>query len=242
MFIFSKTYLRSVWVAITVVGTVSIWISATTYFRPGPTPLFLLEKGDLQDNVFWRTAFYFHVIGSCLCLAAGPLLMIGRLIRWRSFHRVVGYFYLNSVLWVAAPCGLMISPNAKAGQMAAAGFLLTGVLWWTTTWLAYRSIRGGDLSSHIRWAVRSYAIALSAIAFRFIQLALSQNIFGFQMDHDSNYIASVWLSLIVSVWISETCISRHRISGRSVASRTISRGSASWQTSATTKPLKRLIS
>ncbi len=207
MFIFFKSRLKWVWVATTVVITALILSNATIYFRNVPTPTFLLEKGDLRFSPLWRTAFFFHVIASCVCLATGPLLMIPKLIGFRRLHAVLGYTYLNAVLWIAAPTGLIISPVAKGGPISAAGFFITGLMWWYATWLGYRAIRSRhsfDLTAHICWMVRSYAIALSAVAFRIIQQALAYGPF----DANTNYTLSVWLSLFVSLWISETCICR----------------------------------
>ena len=204
MFLFDKSRPRYLWTTIALLGTAAILYNAKVYFQSGPTPVFLLEKGELRHHVLWRTAFLFHIVGAIVCLAAGPLLMFGRLIRQKQFHRVVGYIYLNAVLWIAAPTGLIISPVAKGGWISAAGFTLTGVLWWVASWFSYRAIRRGDVPAHICWAVRSYAIALSAVAFRVIQIALS-----FVLNNQANYVASVWLSLIASIWISEICIARH---------------------------------
>ena len=189
--------------------SIAIGINAVGYFSAGPTPSFLLEKGELRNHPLWTTAFYFHVAAAVVCLSVGPLLMVSRLVRskrWRGreIHTVLGYVYLNAVLWVAAPMGLIISPVSKGGALAAAGFIVTGILWWYTTWRGYTAIRGGDTRGHICFMVRSYAIALSAIAFRIIQVALSV-----VLDNYPNYIASVWLSLLVSVWLSEACIARH---------------------------------
>lgn len=207
MFIFFKSRLKWIWIAITVVITALILVNSTIYFRNVPTPNFLLEKGELRFSPLWRTAFYFHVIASCVCLATGPFLMIPKLIGFRRLHAVLGYAYLNAVLWVAAPTGLIISPVAKGGPISAAGFFITGLMWWYATWLGYRAIRhrhNFDLTAHICWMVRSYAIALSAVAFRVIQQMLAYDPF----DANTNYTLSVWLSLVVSLWISETCIHR----------------------------------
>ena len=203
MFLFSKARLKIIWILITVITSLLIVTSSFVYFLNVPTPIFLLEKGELRFDPLWRTAFYFHVISSCICLLTGPLLMIPKLIGFRRFHAVLGYGYLNAVLWIAAPTGLMISFSAKGGLLSAIGFAITGILWWISTWLGYRTIRANQLNAHICWMVRSYSIALSAIAFRLIQQVLSIG-----LDNETNYITSVCLSLVVSLWISETCIAR----------------------------------
>jgi len=188
-----------------------VW-NSTIYFSSGATPQFLLEKGELRENAVWMTAFYAHVATACVSLLVGFPLMFPAMLRFRKTHFVLGYIYLNCVLWVAAPTGLLIAPVAKGGFWGATGFLLTGGAWWLVTWLGYRSIvpsssqlRAGkspDVQTHIRWMIRSYSIALSAVVFRLIQIGL----FYLGVEDTANYVASIWLSLAASFCISELCI------------------------------------
>lgn len=204
MYLFSKSRLKYVWAMIALWVSWLILVNTSIYFEKGPTPIFLLEKGDLRHWPLWRTAFYIHIASACVCLAVGPLLMVRRLIRVKRFHAMIGYVYLNVVLWLAAPFGLFISFHAKGGPISSLGFVATGVLWWGSSWLGYRTIRKGDLQSHICWMLRSYSIALSAVWFRLVQYGLSLCV-----DATVAYVASVWLSLLLSVWFSEACIHRH---------------------------------
>ena len=70
--------------------------------------------------------------------------MVMRLIQTRRFHSFIGYIYLNTVLWIAAPTGLLISSASKGGFWAATGFLITGIYWWISTWLGYQTIQSAD--------------------------------------------------------------------------------------------------
>jgi len=204
MLLYSRSRCRFAWIATTILVSAVILANSTTYFLSGPTPLFLVEKESLLDWPLWRTAFYCHVIAACFCLMTGPLLMVVRLLKVKGLHSFLGYVYLNAVLWIAAPAGLVITPFAKGGFLSALGFLLTGIAWWWATWVGYRMIVAKDVSGHIRWMVRSYAIALSAVWFRLIQIAMSFS----TMSDSVNYTMSVWLSLFASLWVSETFISR----------------------------------
>jgi len=204
MFLYSRSRFRWAWIATTIAVSVLILINSVTYFRAGPTPLFLVEKSSLLDWPLWRAAFYCHVIAACFCLAVGPFLMTVRLLKIKGLHQLLGYVYLNAVLWVAAPAGLVMTPYAKGGTVSAVGFLLTGLAWWWATWMGYRRIMARDVAGHIRWMVRSYGIALSAVWFRLIQIAMSYS----SLSDVTNYTVSVWLSLFASIWVAETCISR----------------------------------
>jgi len=205
VFIFAKSRLKWIWVLIALVFTFLTLLNATAFFSSGPTHRFLIERGELRFQPLWVTSLYFHIVSSCICLAVGPLLMIPKLVRYRRLHAVLGYAYLNVVLWVAAPTGLFLSIFAKGGWPSAWGFALTGVLWWWSTWAGYQAIRRSELIIHICWMVRSYALALSAVAFRVVQQLMALG----PLSDTTNYVISIWMSLLISLWISETCIKRH---------------------------------
>ncbi|MGI9518734.1 MAG: DUF2306 domain-containing protein [Pirellulaceae bacterium] len=202
MYLFRKWPLVAFWSLVTVLLCVLIVWNTRLYFLPGVTAGFLMEKGDIANLPIWRAAFYFHIFGACVCLVCGCVLFFPRLIRYRRLHKVLGYIYFNSVLWIAAPAGLILAPFAKHGWLSAFGFLVTGVAWWLTTWAGYRAIRIRDIQTHIRWMVRSWCIALSAVFFRLFQAAL----YFAGMDDASNYIVSVWASLAASIALAEICI------------------------------------
>lgn len=195
------------WTALTVVLCGAILLSNSIYFGGGATPRFLLEKGSLVRNSWWLAAFYFHVVGASVCLVAGtPLMFPAWTRRHPAWHRWLGYVYLNAVLWMAAPSGLGLALVAKGGAWGTAGFALAGVLWWQTTWSGYLAIRRRDIPAHVCWMVRSYCWALSAPAFRVIQMAL----YACGLDDATNYILSLWLSIAASVWLAESFLYRSR--------------------------------
>jgi|SRR5262245_1356512 len=203
------------WTVFTVVACGLILLSNRIYFDGGTPPRFLLEKGHWAQNSWWLAAFYFHVAGASVCLAAGTPLMFPEWTRsYPAWHRRLGYVYLNAVLWMAAPAGLMLAVAAKGGLWGSTGFALAGVMWWRTTWSGYWAIRRGDLAAHVRDMVRSYCWALSAPAFRAIQAVLSLG----GLEDSLNYIVSLWLSIAASVWLAESCLHRHRRSSSELAS------------------------
>ena len=204
MIIFDKSRFKWGWIAVTLVISWLTLVNVVSYFRTGPAQVFLIEKGDLRWLPLWSTAFYFHIASSSVCLALGPLLMTPRLIRYRKLHAIMGYAYLNAVLWVSVPSGLVLSVYAKGGLPSTLGFALTGGLWWAATWLGYRAIRQRNMKSHVCWMIRSYALALSAVAFRVVQQLVAFT----PCPNMTNYIFSIWLSLLISLWISENCIMR----------------------------------
>lgn len=207
MYLYARMFGGTWWTALTVAAGGGVLLSNAIYFDGGGTPRFLLEKGDWARQPWWLAAFYFHVVGASLCLAAGTPLMFPRWTRRHpAWHRRLGYVYLNAVLWMAAPTGLALALTAKGGWWGTSGFALAGVLWWQSTWAGYRAIRRGDVASHVRAMVRSYCWALSAPAFRVIQVLL----LACGMDDALNYVVSLWLSIAASVWLAEACLYRDR--------------------------------
>ena len=81
---------------------------------------------------------------------------------------------------------------------------MAGIAWWQTTWSGYRAIRQGDVPAHIRSMVRSFCWALSAPAFRAIQVALYLG----SVADGPNYVVSLWLSIAASVVLAESFVSR----------------------------------
>ena len=205
---------------IAVIGlAILVLANSAVYFQSAVTPAFFVEKLPISDDSLWRTAFYFHIVAASVCFVTGFPLFFPALLRFRRVHFVLGYVYFNAVLWIAAPTGLMMSPFAKGGLLAAIGFAITGVAWWWTTWCGYKSIRRGDVQTHIRWMVRSFSIALSAVFFRVIQIGLG----WIDVAPESNYIASIWLSLLASVCLAESCIASKRLATRPLTKRSVVR-------------------
>lgn len=207
MLLYSRLPGAKWWTWLTVVACAAILVSNTVYLDASATPRFFLEKGQWAHQSWWLAAFYFHIVGASVCLAAGtPLMFPAWTRKHRAWHRRLGYVYINAVLWMAAPAGVAMSFVAKGGWWGTTAFALAGILWWYSTWSGYRAIRRGDLPGHIRSMVRSYSWALSAPAFRIIQAAL----FACGLDDATNYIVSLWLSIAVSVWLAESFLYRGR--------------------------------
>lgn len=220
MLLFATKRLATIWTLLTVALSALIVYNTSIYFVPdaGGTdtaPAFLLEKGAIARIPLWRAAFYFHIVGACVCLVSGAPLMFTRLLRYPAVHRTLGLIYLNSVLFVAGPTALIMTPFAKGGLAGVLGFTVAGTLWWWTTFSGYRAVLRRDIPGHTRAMVRSYALATSALSFRVYQVAF----FFVGMADETNYVVSIWLSLATSIWLAETCIQRQLRPRQSIAAR-----------------------
>ena len=177
-----------------------ILVNSWPYFSLRGNFGFLVEKGALASEVPWRTAFYVHVAGGMACLAAGPLLLWNGLLRFSPrLHRWLGRGYALAVLGCAGPTGIYMAFHAKGGVPGALGFLVLGLLWWGETALGVQAAVARRFAEHRRWMQRSYAMALSAVFFRVIQLAIDP----LGTSPEADYVISLWLSLAASVAAGE---------------------------------------
>ena len=205
MYLFKNSRFAFVWTVTTIALIVLLVYNTLVYFQLGVRAEFLTEKGPLVKNRLWLTAFYFHVFSSCVVLLTGAILFFSSLLKYRRMHLVLGYIYINIVLWIAAPTGLILSPVAKGGWPGALGFAVTGLAWWYTTWAGYRAIRQRRVNDHIAWMVRSWCLSLSAVTFRVLHIAF----FAVGFAPLTNYVMAIWFSLILNAWFAEVFIARN---------------------------------
>jgi hypothetical protein len=180
-------------------------VNSLPYFSFRDNFAFLVEKGERAFDVLWRASFYAHVAGGMACLAVGPFLFWTRLLRASpGLHRTLGRVYAVAVLGCAGPAGIHLAFHAKGGAAGTVGFLLLGLLWWGETAQGVRDIVARRIPEHRRWMKRSYAMALSAVFFRVIQLAL----LPLDLSYDTAYVAALWLSLAASLAAGEWMVRR----------------------------------
>jgi hypothetical protein len=210
MYLFKNSRFAVVWTIVTIgLGGLLIY-NSSDYFQTEFVPAFLIEKAEIAQGRIWSAAFYFHIVSSCIVLAIGAALFFTSLLRYRRIHVVFGYTYVNLVLWVAAPTGLIMSPYSKGGFWAAVGFAVTGLAWWWSTWQGYQAIRVKRMNKHIAWMVRSWCLSLSAISFRVIHIGIA----FMGVDPTLNYVWSIWLSLGINLLFAEWFVARNFQTGK----------------------------
>lgn len=151
----------------------------------------------LLDDRLWQIAFYGHIgLG-------GVALMIG----WTQFHavwrnrrrnqhRAIGKLYVLSAL-LSALCSLYLAFSATGGWIAGMGFGLLGALWFSTTLLAFRSIKKGRMQDHEKWMLYSYALCFAAVTLR-IWLPFLSSI----LDFIQAYRIVAWLCWLPNLWVA----------------------------------------
>ncbi len=192
--------LRSSLQLVALAGWVLLVLSTLPYFDFAADSIFFAERDPISETQRWQLSFYVHDSGGIVCLGLGPLLAWNLLTRRsRQLHRLLGWIYVFTVLGWAAPTGLYLSLHARGGLAGQFGFLLTDLLWILATWVGLGRLKRGQTREHAIWMLRSYALTLSAIFFRILHLVF----FYAGLGDDWNYLASIWLSLALSLLAGE---------------------------------------
>lgn len=166
---------------------------------------FLQSKQAVYYLAHWRISFYTHVFTSILVLVAGFTQFSGYILRERRrLHRVMGYIYVLTVLFVSGPSALVMGFYANGGIPARTSFVLLATLWIVFTALAWWYAVRKRFLLHGAFLYRSYALTLSALTLRSYTFLLEWT----QTDlHPRDiYIVTAWLSWVPNLLIAEWLI------------------------------------
>lgn len=176
-------------------------------------PYYSFEKGidflttksdDTNDNPVFRAGFYVHITTSLLVLVAGLLQFMPMAARrGPGLHRQLGKGYVLGILALAAPSGLILARFANGGLASQAGFSLQCVVWWLSTWAAYRAARQRDWPRHVAWMLRSYAVTLAALALRGESYLM---FYAFHTKPIETYLTVTWLSWVGNLVLIEAAL------------------------------------
>jgi uncharacterized membrane protein len=162
---------------------------------------FLKIKQWIIHNQIWKSAFYVHVITSCICLLAGfTQFSSGLLKNFPTLHRSIGWTYIVTVLLFSGPSGFIMSLYANGGLLSQIAFTTLSVLWMFFTLKAFLSAKAGNFSEHRKFMIRSYALTLSAITLRAWKFAIALTIRPHPMDV---YMIVAWLGWVPNLLVAE---------------------------------------
>lgn len=188
-----------------ILWTVLILLSAGFYFENAVVYLFGYRNPRFDDNQFW---FVTHILGATCSLFLGPIQF------WKSFrtkylkfHRLLGKIYIIGTL-IAAVSAFRL---ALVFDCVGCRFSLIplSLLLFTTTALAWYTIKQRNIMAHKQFMVRSYTCALAFVFVRLYQVIPMD--FAFEVIDDSNVkgvviewmfsILPLILVEIVMIWI-----------------------------------------
>ena len=191
-------------------GCLLILSNTVADYRPGGPGIFIFQKGGIGESMVWKTSLYIHIAGGLLCLFAALPQLSGKLVaRFPSIHRRAGKIYAASVLFLVCPTGFHLALFAKGGFFGKLGFLTLAFAAFYTTLAGWRAVMPPqrDMAAHRVWMIRSFALTASAVTFRIYHTL------GYLagLEADTNYVASLWLSLLGNAAAAELILHRKQI-------------------------------
>ena len=178
--------------------SLGIVLVASRYFTMNPVVFF---PDQLEVYLAHKTGIMLHIFGGVVALALGPFqFLTGLRTRFPQIHRWLGRFYLLGIL-VGGFAGLYMATFAYAGIITRLGFSTLAVLWLTTGFMAYRTIRAGNTVAHRHWMIRNFALTFAAVTLR-LEMGLLQMAFG----SEPGYQMVAWLCWIPNLIVAEGII------------------------------------
>lgn len=167
---------------------------------------FLSHKIELKKalNVaVWLKVMHVHVAFACLAMIAGAMNFSSWIFKkYRWFHRLNGYLYVVSVMFVDLTSGYM-APYATGGKTSSVAFNLLNIIWLLMTIMAIVKIRKKQVDQHRKWMIRSYAFVFTNFS---IHLLSSFFLKVFGLSYPASYTISIYSSIILLLLVGETVI------------------------------------
>lgn len=179
------------------------WLSIP-YLALKPGVEFLKTKAFVYHIKIWRFSFYTHVFSSIFVIITGIFQFLPFIIKNKpKVHRLLGYVYIITLLFLAGPSGLVIAFYANGGFIAQVGFSLLAMFWLSTTLLSLTSIWKRDFVRHSHWMVRSYALTLAAVTLRLYGYLFDVFKLDFMPVQTYQFLAyASWIpNLILAEWL-----------------------------------------
>jgi hypothetical protein len=149
---------------------------------------FLKKRPEVRSSLLWQISFYTHVIAGIISVIIGPFQFIEKSrIKNIKRHRNLGKLYVFIIL-VGSPFALYTGLNSNGGTYARIGFAVAAILWFVTTFKAYRYARQKNFIQHKNWMVLSYSLTFSVVTLRL-------------------WLFSLWLGLGINFGIAFACAS-----------------------------------
>jgi len=168
---------------------------------------FLRIKQQYIHLGYYKLAFYIHVVFSIFCLLAGFTQFSTKIkSNFPKLHKYIGWIYIVTILFFAAPSGLIIGYFANGGFWSQLAFCTLAMLWFIFTLKALIYIKKGDYKKHQIFMIRSFALTLSAITLRAWKYII---VLFFQPRPMDVYQIVAWLGWVLNLFIAEIIIIKY---------------------------------
>ena len=163
----------------------------------------MIKQTEVNADSMYLPIFYVHVYTSIFILLFGFLAILRKNFGIAKLHRWTGSAYVVLLLLFAAPSGTYMGIYANGNVYSVISFLILGILWWWTTFMAYRTARGGNFIKHKHWMWRSFALTLSAITLRMWKVVI---VYLFHLPPMDTYQIIAWLGWLPNIILVEYLI------------------------------------
>jgi uncharacterized membrane protein len=120
-----------------------------------------------------------------------------------KLHRISGRIYVGILLLLSGPSGLVMSYYANGGLLAQVSFLLLSTFWMLFTFLSLYFILKKQVIKHQKFAIRGFALTLSAISLRLFKYLL---VFFFEPLPMDAYRIAAWSGWTFNLLVAEIII------------------------------------
>lgn len=165
---------------------------------------FLRIKQDEIALDYYKVAFFTHVYTSIFLMILG-FLQFSKTIKRKyiNVHRWSGRLYAVIILFLAGPSGLVMSYHANGGLYSRVAFIILSILWISFTFMSAYYVLKKDIINHQKFAIRSFALTLSAISLRLFKYIIVLLFHPQQMDA---YRIVAWLGWTFNLLVAEIII------------------------------------
>ena len=179
------------------------------YIPAKPDVSFLLIKQtEVTERPEYLPIFYTHVYTSIFVLFSGFFAVLRRDFGIPNFHKILGKIYILLLLIFAAPSGIYMGFLANGEFFSKISFVVLGVLWWFSTYKAYKFAIGKNFKKHKQWMWRSFALAVSALTLRMWKVAI---VHFTGMNPIDVYQIIAWLGWVPNLILVEILIKSKKI-------------------------------
>jgi hypothetical protein len=175
---------------------------------------FLTDVSPDMFGRFWprRVWLLTHIAGSGVALVVGPFQFWSGL-RQHSMlaHRWSGRVYVAGVI-VGGAAAFYLAWHAGQSTAFAISLGTLGVVWWSTTAMAYVAIRLGHIGQHRQWALRSYVVTFTFVTTRTLaELGILSSL------GDDPFATLVWLCWSMPLLATEVILQGRTVIAHRVA-------------------------
>lgn len=165
---------------------------------------FLRIKQEVIVLNHYKIAFFTHVYTSIFLMIFGAFQFSNYIQKKHiKSHRISGRLYVGILLLLSGPSGLVMSYYANGGLVAQVSFLLLSTFWMLFTFLSLYFILKKQVIKHQKFAIRGFALTLSAISLRLFKYLL---VFFFEPLPMDAYRIAAWSGWTFNLLVAEIII------------------------------------